>query len=316
MASATTQSPPASADILAIDDDDHDDLVFFDAQESTSVSNLAALAAPVTGMRNLVSNAGVSETIGVRSSIASLSISRAGISGRLVAPSTWGTYKGKPAILLKMKFEFSSPSDCILKNARVEVAFRADYQLLPEPTPRIRDRAPSELRSANPTLKQVSSGKTLAPKIDAGGFGGGEIGQVHSDQNFCQVEGWSIISNIGAVHPHLPESKVWWDLSSNVLQNQGVKHHLAVALILEHTEEPFSAEFRLSGNLAKDSWFRKLMGKKEKKDKKNEVVAIKAFYPRDGAAGENLESIDLEDLVKENLVPTPGKPILFTRFTC
>jgi hypothetical protein len=312
MTSAVTGSLPVSANML-----DDEDLVFYDAPESVSTPAVTAAIAsipPTIGISNLINIAipagtlgGVTETLGVGSSIASLSISHAGISGRLVPPSKWGTYNGKPATLLKAKFEFSSPRDCILKSARVEITFEPMYRSSISPAPRIRGRAPSELRSAEPTKKQIARGQALAPKFNAGGFAGGEIGQLHSDQNFSQVEGWSIISNVGATDPTCPESKVWWDLSSNVLQHQGVKHHLAIALVVEHVNEPFYAVFRLSGKQTKRSWVARLMGKKNK----NEVSAIKKLDPEGKPVFADLGSVDLEELVKENLVPTRGKLRLF-----
>lgn len=78
---------------------DDDDLVFYDAPETISTPAVTATIANIPStvrindLVNIAISAGghlprlISDSLGVGSSIATLSISHAGISGRLVAPS-------------------------------------------------------------------------------------------------------------------------------------------------------------------------------------------------------------------------------------
>jgi hypothetical protein len=281
------------------------------SQRQNVESNLQNYRTPAAGVA--IGNVGdllpvtVTQAAGVSSAIAALSISKAGVSGRLVQPFKWGLFYGKPACLMKAHFEFSSLRSCRLGEAHVEVSFTS-ADLSADSEPRVRAREPTELRSPEPDKKQVNRGSKLAPKFNAGTFGGGEIGETHNDYAFSQVEGWSVTSNIGkAVYGPFEgavDGKVWWDLCANVLQKQGVKHHLSVVMIVEHGGNPFSALFKLSGVQASSSWFGRLKGKM-----RDEVTALKEFDPTGKDCTTELAHIDLKDLVKENLQPTPGRPL-------
>lgn len=104
MATANTEPAAAGPGI-----DDADDLLFFDAPEQLSTDFtepveatpkiLEIVDATVRSIPNHEQPASyqVSGTLGTVSSIGFLEISRAGISGRSVEPSNWGTYNGRLA---------------------------------------------------------------------------------------------------------------------------------------------------------------------------------------------------------------------------
>lgn len=255
----------------------------------------AAVTAGVLGAAAIANIVTLGTFAAIGSFLAGLEIGKAAISGRLVQPYAWGTIDGKPASLITMRFEFSSPRHYTLEEARVEIVLDEGHNN----TPRIRDRAPTELRSRNLTQLQISRGSSLAPKVNAG-VGGGELGELHSDHAFSRAEGWTVTGNIGSSNGAAVERRVWWDLSSNVLQRQGVRHHLLAATIVEHDGLPFSATFKLSGRL--HSWLPRFLRPQR------EVMGRKTFSLQ--PAGNVLDGIDLEDLVSENRQPVPGKRCL------
>ncbi|KAK5737816.1 hypothetical protein LTR17_006464 [Elasticomyces elasticus] len=259
------------------------------ASTNSSITSAASVAIVGAAIAARIFTQGSFAAIG--QFLAGLELGKAAISGRLEQPYVWGTIDGKPATLVTMRFEFSSPRNYILEEARIEIEFDAGKNNLP----RIRDRAPTELRSKNPTQVQISRGSSLAPNVNAG-VGGGELGELHAEKAFSRAEGWSIVSNVGSSQGSTVERRVWWDLSANTSQRQGVKHHLLAAVIVEHDNVPFLATFKLSGRL--HSWLPRFL-RPEK-----EVVGRKVFPVQSGV--NVLDGVKLERIVSENRQNVPG----------
>ncbi|GAB7354515.1 hypothetical protein MBLNU459_g4982t1 [Dothideomycetes sp. NU459] len=99
----------------------------------------------------------------------------------------WGIVDKKRAGLLFLQLEFNQPKDCRMKQVSINMEFSSPSD--PQCHPIIKKHAPASICGED-FQQQAKTVKKFAPYVNAGGFGGGSLGEASRSLDYTTSFRW------------------------------------------------------------------------------------------------------------------------------